>query len=1430
MDNNSNNENKKSTIATITYGLFVILILVGASYALFDYSFLGSGNTITQDEMEIEFLESSNDVIGLTNAIPLSDEEGRSQPDTFDFQVRTKTKNDTDIGYSLILEREQTLCGDLDNPNKDDYPECYNVIISDTDKDKLISYIVTLNIGGGKSIGYAAPAPSSNLTTEQATELYNYIIAHDKEGIYNFYISMGAWEEDAQYIANMFKAEGYELYLIELYQNNTGETITPTYEFKREENIVEKNLCSDLENPNKDDYPECYNKTISDTDKDKLISFLADTFGVTTEKATELYNAIIAHDKEGIYNFVISIGAPEENAQSFATMFESNGYELCLIDVYHQDTGETITPTYEFDNTKTYGSIEQLKDKDVKIYLEDYQGNVLLEPTKVSDISSDYVIYTKINSHDSTNENIKDKYKLRVWIDGETDTSDWNVTEKHKHQYNFKIGVKTKLKESDVSTEENPETSDLKYTVKYNANGGKGTMENSTFVYNQTGKLTKNTFTREHYTFKGWSTKTTSNQVVYNDEAEVKNLTDVYHGVVNLYAVWKINRYDVNVVVQNGTISGETSKQVEYNQTTTFNVMANINYGRPTISCTNGQSATIENGVVTTGKITNDTTCTVTYIANPIVNVVVQNGTVNTASKQVELNQSATFTISTSTGYNTPTVSCTNSQSASISGSTLTVSNVTKNTTCTVVYQPNTYQVRYNSNGGALEVTTMTSTGTNPWEEIDGVYRSGNYHVASSTSTLTSEEFTLTETKTISFDWAVSSESASYDYLYYTIYKDGSALSGTGTSTKIGGNSSITDEANLTYTTVEKELEAGTYTIEFTYRKDSSADSGLDRGYVKNIKTGIIDSTKTMSNSTFTYDVEDNLKSNEYIKEGYTFQGWSTSSSGVTVNYQNGATIKNLTSENNKIIDLYAVWKVNSYDVNVVVQNGTVDTGTKSVEHGQNGIFNLTPGVDGAQGTVTCTNNQTGTISNNTLTVSNVTNNTTCTVKYVTEMTTLYTDGTLIINENLANRSSNITTHGAVTNEYDAMDESNSYVFTSSTSVPWNSEKTSVTSMEIGSNIKPASTDYWANNLTEMTTGDFTKLDTSSVTTMVSMFRNAGYNASTFNLTGLDNWDTSSVRSMRSMFFWAGDSATTFDIGDLSSWDTSSVTNMYEMFDYAGNSATTWTIGDLSNWNTSSVTSMYYMFNNAGNSATTWSIGDLSGWDTSRVTSMQNMFSGAGYSATTWTIGNLSGWNTSSVTNMYAMFELAGMNATTWSIGDLSNWDTSSVKDMGSMFWLAGKSATTWSIGNLSGWDTSSVTSMLQMFGGAGESATTWSIGDLSGWNISSVTNMQSMFSGAGYSATTFDIGDLSSWDTSSVTNMSYMFDEAGYSATTFNIGDLSNWNTSSVTNMSGMFQNAGYSATWSLNCSGWNVNKVTSHTDFNYGVTSKVTAPTWVN
>ena len=329
-------------------------------------------------------------------------------------------------------------------------------------------------------------------------------------------------------------------------------------------------------------------------------------------------------------------------------------------------------------------------------------------------------------------------------------------------------------------------------------------------------------------------------------------------------------------------------------------------------------------------------------------------------------------------------------------------------------------------------------------------------------------------------------------------------------------------------------------------------------------------------------------------KENYDFLGWYTEKDGGT----------QVTSTTKATYDhIYAHWEINSAKVDVVVKNGTIiGNSSKYVKFNESTTFNLKPEVNGTEATVTCTNEQTGTLENNVLTVSNITKDTTCTVKYVTEITTLYADGTLIINENLANRSANIDEHGAVANEYDAMDETNSYVFSSETSMPWNNEKTSVTSMEIGSNIQPVSTAYWAYGLTEMTTGDFTKLDTSQVTSMSSMFYQAGYNATNFTLIGLDNWDTSSVINMRFMFGLAGYNATTVDIGDLSSWDTSSVTDMVGMFFYAGcYNATTFNIGDLSSWNTSSVTAMSWMFSDAGRNAT-WSL-DCSGWNVNNVTS-----------------------------------------------------------------------------------------------------------------------------------------------------------------------------------------------------------------------------------
>lgn len=66
----------------------------------------------------------------------------------------------------------------------------------------------------------------------------------------------------------------------------------------------------------------------------------------------------------------------------------------------------------------------------------------------------------------------------------------------------------------------------------------------------------------------------------------------------------------------------------------------------------------------------------------------------------------------------------------------------------------------------------------------------------------------------------------------------------------------------------------------------------------------------SMETTTCEYDKECTLSSNNYSKENYTFIGWSTSPNGEVL-YNNNSQVLNLTSNNNDIITLYAIWKVN---------------------------------------------------------------------------------------------------------------------------------------------------------------------------------------------------------------------------------------------------------------------------------------------------------------------------------------------------------------------------------------------------------------------------------------------------------------------------------------------------------------------------------------
>ncbi len=109
----------------------------------------------------------------------------------------------------------------------------------------------------------------------------------------------------------------------------------------------------------------------------------------------------------------------------------------------------------------------------------------------------------------------------------------------------------------------------ITYTVRFDGNGGSGSMSDMTGVaYNTTAKLTANTFTRSGYTFKGWA-KTASGAVAYADEAPAKELATTDGATVTLYAVWEAKTY---TVTYNG--NGNTGGAVPGQQSWTFGTPA----------------------------------------------------------------------------------------------------------------------------------------------------------------------------------------------------------------------------------------------------------------------------------------------------------------------------------------------------------------------------------------------------------------------------------------------------------------------------------------------------------------------------------------------------------------------------------------------------------------------------------------------------------------------------------------------------------------------------------------------------------------------------------------------------------------------------------------------------------------------------------------
>ena len=105
------------------------------------------------------------------------------------------------------------------------------------------------------------------------------------------------------------------------------------------------------------------------------------------------------------------------------------------------------------------------------------------------------------------------------------------------------------------------------YTVRFDGNGGLGGMDYQTFAYGEEKNIAANRFTKTGYTFDGWGALSGVSSVKFENMEVVEDITDALElepgTLVTLYAQWRPNAYTVRFDA-NGGMGFADSQSMEY--------------------------------------------------------------------------------------------------------------------------------------------------------------------------------------------------------------------------------------------------------------------------------------------------------------------------------------------------------------------------------------------------------------------------------------------------------------------------------------------------------------------------------------------------------------------------------------------------------------------------------------------------------------------------------------------------------------------------------------------------------------------------------------------------------------------------------------------------------------------------------------------------
>ena len=468
------------------------------------------------------------------------------------------------------------------------------------------------------------------------------------------------------------------------------------------------------------------------------------------------------------------------------------------------------------------------------------------------------------------------------------------------------------------------ETTNKTYTIKFNGNGNTGgSTASMSMTYGVAKNLTANGFTKTGHYFTGWNTKADGSGTSYTNKQSVKNLTSTNGATVTLYAQWKPYTLKVFYNANGGKLDStayylssenvyKSDDDTKYYQSWTYNntksngLVNASSFGMYKTGYRFSKWGTADSGGTLFAQ--DDTTIKPTDLKSSIAS---SNQSITLYAQWTPNTYTIKFNGNGSTSGSTASMAMTYDVAKNLTANGFKKSgyhfagwNTKADGSGTSYYNQQSVKNLTATNGGTVTLYAQWSTNSYTIAFV------GNGNTGGTTSSMT-----------MKFDVAKNLNANGYTKTGYSFKNWNTKADGSGTS--YANQQSV---KNLT------TVNGGTFYLYALWKPNTYTINFYGNG-----STG--GSTASMS---MTYDVAKNLTANGFTKTGYLFSGWNTKSDGTGTSYTNKQSVKNLTTVNGGVINLYAQWKSITYTVKFD-GNGADGGSTASMTMTYDELKRLTP-------------------------------------------------------------------------------------------------------------------------------------------------------------------------------------------------------------------------------------------------------------------------------------------------------------------------------------------------------------------------------------------------------------------------------------------------------------------------------------------------------